>query len=77
MIADIERDIIGITESWTHKDMVDAELLRSGYVMFQKDRQERRGGEVIMYINDSIQACEKEAECGEAIWCNIATKTQH
>ena len=78
MVADIEPDIIGITESWAHKDMVDAELMLPGYVMFRKDRQERMGGGVIMYIKDSIQAyelqMEKEAECEEAIWCNIATK---
>ena len=79
MVADIEPDIIGITESWAHKDMVDAELMLPGFVMFRKDRQERMGGGVIMYIKDSIQAyelqMEKEAECEEAIWCNIATKT--
>ena len=62
--------------------MVDAELMLSGYAMFRKDRQERRGGGVIMYIKDSIQAyeiqMEKKAECEEAIWRNIAThKTQH
>ena len=78
MIADMEPDIIGITESWAHKDMVDAELMLSGYVMFRKDRQERMGGGVIMYIKDSTQAyeiqMEKEAECEEAIRCNIATQ---
>ena len=78
MVADIEPDTIGITESWAHKDMVDTELMLPGYVMFRKDRQERMGGGVIMYIKDSIQAYElqmqKEAECEEAIWCNIATK---
>ena len=56
--------------------MVDAELMLQGYVMFRKDRQERMGGEIIMYIKDTIQAyeiqMEKEAECEEAIWCNIA-----
>ena len=75
MIADIEPDIIGITESRAHKDMADAELMLSGYAMFRKDRQERRGGGVIMYIKDSIQAyeiqMEKKAECEEAIWCNL------
>ena len=50
MIAYIEPNIIGITVSWAHKDMVDAELARSGYVMFRKDRQERRGDGVIMFI---------------------------
>ena len=78
MVADIEPDTIGITESWAHKDMVDAELMLSDYVMFRKDRQERIGGGVIMYIKDFIQAykiqMKKEAECEEAIWCNIATQ---
>ena len=50
----------------------------SSYVMFRKDRQERRGGGVIMYIKDSIQAyeiqMEKETDCEEASWCNIATE---
>ena len=62
MIADVEPAITGITESRAHKDMVDAELLRSGYVMFQKDRHERRGGGIIMYIKDSIQAYEIHME---------------
>ena len=43
MVVDIEPDIKGITESWAHKDMVDAELMLSGYVMFLKDRQEKKG----------------------------------
>ena len=50
MVADIEPDIIGITESWAHKDMVDAELMLPGYVMFRKDRQERMGGGVICIL---------------------------
>ncbi|KAK2159173.1 hypothetical protein NP493_1737g00012 [Ridgeia piscesae] len=49
----------------------------TGYVMFRKDRLGRRGGGVILYIKESIQAdeikLEKEAECEEAIWCNIVT----
>ena len=77
MVADIKPDIIGITESWAHEHTVDAELMLSGYVMFRKDRQERMGFGVIIYIKDFIQAyelqIEKEAECEEATWCNIAT----
>ena len=45
--------------------------------MFKKDRIGRRGGGVILYIKESIQAykikLEKEAECQEAVWCNIVT----
>ena len=62
--------------------MSDAELALSGYAMFRKDRQERNGVGVVMYIKQSIQAYEvqmkREANCEGAIWCNIATqKTQH
>ncbi|KAK2155173.1 hypothetical protein NP493_2102g00003 [Ridgeia piscesae] len=49
----------------------------TGYVMFRKYRLGRRGGGVILYIKESIQAyeikLEKEAECEEAVWCNIVT----
>ena len=59
-------------------DIVDAELALTGYVMFRKDRRERRGGGVILYIKESIQAYEitlkSEADCEEAIWCNIVTR---
>jgi len=49
----------------------------TGYVMFRKDRLGRRGGRVILYSKESIQAyeikLEKEAECEEAAWSNIVT----
>ena len=58
-------------------DISEAELGMTGYVMFRKDRLGRRGGGVILYIKESIQAdeikLEKEAECEEAVWCNIVT----
>ena len=45
--------------------------------MYRKDRIGRRGGGVILYIKESIHAyeikLEKEAECEEAVWCNIVT----
>ena len=45
--------------------------------MFRKDRIGRRGGGVILYIKESIQAyeikLEKQAECEEAAWFNIVT----
>ena len=44
MVEDIDPHITGITESWTN---TDAELELTGYVMFRRDRIERRGGGVI------------------------------
>ena len=77
MVEDNDPHIIGITESWATPDISDAELGMTGYVMFRKDRIGRRGGGVILYIKESIQAyeikLEKEAECEEAVWCNIVT----
>ena len=58
MVADIDPQVIGITESWANKDMVDAELALTGYVLFRKDSRERRGGGLLLYIKESIQTYE-------------------
>ena len=73
MVADIDPHVVGITESWANKDIVDAELPLTCYVMLRKDIRERRGGGVILYIKESIQAYEI-TDCEEAIWCNIVTR---
>ena len=76
MVDDIKPHIIGITESWANNDITNAELGLEGYVMFRKDRIGRRGG-VLLYIKDTIPAYEvqlqEEADCNEAIWCNLVT----
>ena len=62
MVEDIDPHIIGITESWANIDITDAELGLTGYVMFRKDRIGRRGGGVILYVKESIQAYEIKLE---------------
>ena len=46
--------------------------------MFRRNRIGRRGGGVILYIKESIQVyeikLEREANCDEAVWCNIVTR---
>ena len=46
--------------------------------MFRKDRMGRRGGGVLLYIKETIPAYEvqlqEEADCNEAIWCNLVTR---
>ena len=56
MVEDIDPLIIGVTESWATPNISEAELRMTGYVMFRKDRLGRRGGGVILYIKESIQA---------------------
>ena len=49
MVDNIKPHIIGITESWAHNDITDAELGLEGYVMFTgKDRIGKRGGGVLL-----------------------------
>ena len=77
MVDEIKPHIIGITESWAHNDIADAELGLEGYVMFRKDRMGRRGGGVLLYIKETIPAYEiqlqEEADCKEAIWYTLVT----
>ena len=77
MVEEIDPHIIGITESWANTDITDAELGLTGYVMFRRDRIGRRGGGVILYVKDSIQAyeikLESEADYVEAVWCKIVS----
>ena len=52
-------------------------IILIGYIMFRRDRIGRRGGGVILYSKESIQAykikLEREADCNEAVWYNIVT----
>ena len=56
MVYEIKPHIIGITESWENNDITDSELGLEGYVMSRKERMGRRGGRVLLYINETIPA---------------------
>ena len=78
MVENIDPHIIGTTESWANKYISGAELGLTGYIMFRRDRIEKRGGGVILYIKESVQGykikLEREADCDEAVWCTIVLK---
>ena len=77
MVDDIKRHVIGIPEPWANNDLTDAEMGLECYAMFRKDRIGRRGGGVLLYINETMPACEvqlqEEADWNEAIWCKLVT----
>ena len=77
MVECFDPHILGITESWANTDITYAELGLRGYVMFRKDRIGRRGGGVILYVKESIQAyeikLERGADCDEAVRCEIVS----
>ena len=62
MVEDTDPHITGMTESWVNKDIRDAELGLTRYVMFRRDRKGRIGWEVMLYIKESIQTGEIELE---------------
>ena len=72
MVVDIDPHISGINKSWANTNITDAELGLTGYVMFRRDRIGRRGGGVILYVKESIQAyeikLERDAHYDEAVW---------
>lgn len=59
--------ILGVTESWAHEDIGDAELNMEGYKVFRRDRdfdnvKNRRGGGVLLYVQNDFMAHEIESE---------------
>ena len=67
MVEDINPHIIGVTASWTIKDISDAELGLKGYIMSRRDRIGRRGGGVILYIKESLQAYDNKIRKGSTL----------
>jgi len=49
---ELRKLIKNITESWTNSNIMDSELMLSGYELFRCDRpNSHRGGDVLLYIN--------------------------
>ena len=67
-------DIVGITESWANKKILDAELWLEGYDMFRQDRPGNKiGGGVLLYVRNSLEAIEYKMSTNfpEQIWCRL------
>ena len=75
-IESLRPDVVGITETWTNPDIMDAELVLEGYVMFRRDRQNCRvvrGGGVLLYVKDEWRPVEfiPETKFPEHAWCKL------
>ena len=74
MIASEELDIIGITETWIQEATKDfiGEYQIPGYKLFKKDRLNKKGGGVMLYVRNHLNptGCQIETEC-EVIGANI------
>jgi len=50
-------DLIGITETWWD-GFYDCKVGMEGYRLFRKDRQERQGRSVALYVSDQLECME-------------------
>jgi len=56
LINQCHSDVVGITETWTHPDVVDSEIRMDGYNVMRMDRNgSRNGGGCLLYIEDRLE----------------------
>ena len=68
-------DILGITKSWTHDDISDAELSYDGYTRFCCDRPcDRRGGGILLYVCNEYHPHDyyPTSKFPEQVWCQLS-----
>jgi hypothetical protein len=77
LLAERHFDVMGITESWTHEGIGDAEIAFPGYRLFRKDRSRKhkcRGGGVLLYVKEDFTVEELTSELdegNESLWVRI------
>ena len=66
-------DIITLSETWLNKDIDDSEIELPGYSIIRRDRSERTGGGVIIYIREGLVFTERNDlhNNNEAIWNSL------
>ena len=65
-------DIITLSETWLNKDIDDSEIELPGYSIIRRDRSERTGGGVIIYIREGLVFSERnDLHNNEAIWIQV------
>ena len=79
LLEEKQFDVLGITESWTHDGIGDAEIAFPGYRLFRKDRSGKhkcRGGGVLLYVKEDFIVEELTSELdkeNESLWVRIST----
>ena len=70
-------DIIGIVEMHANKNINDAELSLEGFNLYRIERQDKRGGGLVIYVNSRLKSslCTDIYSAGfeESVWCTILT----
>lgn len=66
--------IVAVTETWASENVTDAELSVDGYQLFRKDRVDRSGGGVLLYVAENLTAVSHEKLNKfevESMWCTL------
>ena len=72
-IVSRDPDIIGITETWGHKDVFDSEIVNDDYNFYRKDRVGRKGGEVALLVKKIFKSSSIQQNTDiEAVWCRVS-----
>ena len=50
----LDLDVLCISETWLHKEIGDKEVSIDGYDIIRKDRTNKRGGGVCVYVRSSL-----------------------
>ncbi|KAJ7410343.1 hypothetical protein WISP_109099 [Willisornis vidua] len=68
-------DVVAVTETWWD-DSHDWSAAMEGYKLFRKDRQDRRGGAVALYVREFLDSVELEVINNkvECLWTRIRGK---
>ena len=66
-------DVVAVTETWARENIGDAEMAIEGFNMFRKDRKDRLGGGVVIYVRSGIEATVEPVLTAkgfeDAMWC--------
>ena len=49
-------DVAAVTETWLNSNVSSCELTISGYKLFRRDREGRKGGGLCIFVKDSVTA---------------------
>ena len=66
-------DVVFVTETWFHQNVLNGEVNINGYECYGQDRADRIGGGVAIYVKTTIQ-CARLDNIGrfkEALWCKL------
>ncbi len=72
-----EPDIIAIMETWANANHLMSEFFVKGYECFHKNREHKKGGGVICYVRNSLNAIKikkQEEEKYDSVYVEITAK---